>query len=293
MPPKTTGADRAALLAKLKERARFSRLEAVRLISIAKNGHYGSAFSAAELFAALYYHTLRLDPPHPDWPERDRFVLSKGHAMVGLYPILADLGYFPKEWLDGYTRLGNPLADHPDMRLIPGADFSSGSLGHGLSVAVGMALSGRIDHAPFRVFCMLGDGELAEGQVWAAAMAATHYKLGNLVGIVDRNGMSIDGFTEEVMTLEPIDEKFRAFGWDMKVINGHDLDEIVDTFEALPDPQSQQPTMIIAKTVKGKGVPFMEYHRGWHVANLAGEDLEYVKRVLSESDPPAKGEAQP
>jgi len=177
----------ADLRTRLEERAQFIRIRTIDLINIAKNGHYSSTFSCADLFATLYYHTLRIDPTRPDWPDRDRFVLSKGHAMVGLYPVLADLGFFDPAMLDDYTRLGSPFADHPDMTRTPGADFSSGSLGHGLAVSVGMALAGRIDRRGYRVRCMTGDGELAEGTIWEAAMAAAQFKLGNLVWLVDKN----------------------------------------------------------------------------------------------------------
>lgn len=194
----------------LANRARFIRLETVRLSRIAGAGHYSSTFSAAELFAALYYAHLRVDPANPAWPDRDRFVLSKGHAAIGLYPVLADLGFFDAGLPDGYTRLGSPFGDHPDMKRIPGIDFSSGSLGHGLSVAVGMALATRAQERAFRVYCMLGDGELHEGQIWEAVMAAAHFRLQGLIGIVDRNRLCIDGDTEEIMSIEPLEDRFAA-----------------------------------------------------------------------------------
>ena len=262
----------AQLLALLQEKARLVRTETVRLVSIAKSGHYGSSFSCAELFAALYYHGLRYDPRKPDWPQRDRFILSKGHAAIGLYPILADVGFFPREWLDTYTRFGSPLGDHPDMRKIPGIDFSSGSLGHGLSVGVGMALAGRLDRHGYRVYVLLGDGELDEGQVWAAAMSAAHFGLGNLVAIVDRNRVSVDGDTAEVMSLEPLADKWRAFGWRVIEIDGHDLEAILAILDGLPPPESRQPTAIIAHTIAGKGVSFMEGDFAWHLGYLASED---------------------
>lgn len=260
------------LLQKLREKALLVRTETVRLISIAKSGHYGSSFSCAELFAVLYYHVLRYDPRNPAWPERDRFILSKGHAAIGLYPILADVGFFPREWLDTYTRFGSPLGDHPDMRKIPGIDFSSGSLGHGLSVGVGMALAARLDRADYRVYVLLGDGELDEGQVWAAAMSAAHFRLGNLIAIVDRNQVSVDGPTEEVMDLEPLADKWRAFGWRVMEIDGHDLEAVLNAFATLPPPAAEQPTVIIAHTVTGKGVSFMEGDFAWHLGYLAPAD---------------------
>ncbi len=270
----------AADLDKLAERALFIRLETLRLTRIAGAGHYSGTFSAAELFAALYYHQLRLDPTQPDWPDRDRFVLSKGHAAIGLYPVLADLGYFDPALLDSYTRLGSPFGDHPDMRKVPGIDFSSGSLGHGLSIAVGMALGGRVQQRDFRAYVMVGDGELAEGQIWEAAMAAGHYRLGSLVCIVDRNQLCIDGLTEDVMSVEPIDQKFASFGWQVQRINGHDLGAIVTAFDQLAPAGSGAPQVIIADTIKGKGVSRMELDVNWHVGNLGPQDYQAVKAEL-------------
>jgi transketolase len=275
----------AELLDLLSEKARLSRLETVRQIAIAKSGHYGTAFSCAEIFAVLYYDVLRIDPTRPDWPDRDRFVMGKGHAAVGLYPLLADLGYFPTEWLDRYARLGSPLGDHPDMRKIPGVDFSSGSLGHGISVSVGMALAGRLDDRDYRVWCLLGDGELNEGQVWEAAMCAAHHRLGNLVAVVDRNLVSVDGRTDEIMDPEPIAGKFAAFGWRTAVVAGHDLGALHDTFGTVPDPADAQPTVVIAETVTGKGVRFMEGDFGWHLGYLAPDDEAAVVAELRTGAP--------
>lgn len=277
-----------ALKARLEERARFIRMETVRLINIAKNGHYTSTFSAADLFSVLYYHTLRLDPKDPQWPDRDRFVLSKGHAMVGLYPVLADLGYYDTALLDTYTRLGSPFADHPDMTRVPGADFSSGSLGHGLAISVGMALAGRIDGRDYRVWCMTGDGELAEGQIWEAAMTAAHYKLGNLVWLVDKNQMGLDGYTEDVMNIDPLEKKMEAFGFDVQTIDGHDFDTIVETFDGLPPTSSGRPQGIIANTIKGKGVGYMELNPFYHVGGpLEGEKYEeFVREIHGEISSP-------
>jgi transketolase len=264
----------------LADRARFVRLETVRLTRIAGAGHYSSTFSAAELFAALYYAHMRIDPARPDWPDRDRFILSKGHAAIGLYPVLADLGFFDPALLDDYTRLGSPFGDHPDMKKIKGVDFSSGSLGHGLSIGVGMALAGRVQQRDYRVYCMLGDGELHEGQVWEAAMAASHFQLQGLVGIVDRNGLCIDGHTEEIMGIEPIDERFRSFGWQVRRIDGHDLDAILATLGGLTPAGVGAPQMIIADTIKGRGVRMMEGNLNWHVGNLVGRDYDAVVEEL-------------
>jgi transketolase len=274
-PPRGTR-EREELVERLRDRAKFVRLETVRLTRIAGAGHYTGTFSAAELFAALYYAELRYRPDEPDWPDRDRFVLGKGHAAIGLYPLLADVGFFDSALLDDYTRLGSAFGDHPDMRKIPGADFSSGSLGHGLSVAVGMALGARVQGRSFRVYCMMGDGELGEGQIWEAAMAAGHFQLGSLVGIVDRNHLSIDGNTENIMGLEPLGSRFESFGWKVHEVDGHDLDAILDVMGALDPAASGPPQMVIADTIKGRGVRRMEGDYQWHVGNLVGADYDDV-----------------
>lgn len=264
----------------LEDRAKFIRKETVRLSKIAGAGHYSSTFSCAELLATLYYDQMRIEPGNPDWPERDRFVMSKGHAAIGLYPVMADLGYFDPSELDTYTRFGSKFGDHPDMKKVRGLDFSSGSLGHGLSIGVGMALAGRMQGLDFRTFVMLGDGELSEGQIWEAANSAGHYKLGNLVAIVDRNGLSIDGHTEDVMSVEPLDARFAAFGWGVNRIDGHDLQAIRDAFGALTRADRGKPQVIIADTVKGRGVSRMEMSLDWHVGNLVGEDYDDVMAEL-------------
>jgi transketolase len=260
----------------LEDRAKFIRLETVRLTKIAGAGHYSSTFSAAELLAALYYAQMRINPAEPDWPERDRFVLSKGHIAIGLYPVLADLGFYDAGLLEDYTRLGSAFGDHPDMKKITGVDFSSGSLGHGLSVALGMALSARMQGNDSRTYCMLGDGELNEGQVWEAAMSAGHFGCQNLVAIVDRNQLCIDGSTEEIMSVEPLTDRFASFGWNVQRIDGHDLDAIMAAFDALPAGNKGKPQMIIADTVKGRGVQMMEMSLNWHVGNLVGADYDAV-----------------
>lgn len=260
----------------LRERAAWIRTETVRLIEIAKSGHYTSVFSAAEIFSALYYHTMRINED-PKWQDRDRLILSKGHCAVGVYPILADKGYFPVEWLDNYAHIGSPLGDHPDMKKVPGIDFSSGSLGHGLSIGLGMALGlarrKPIDGRVARAFVLLGDGELNEGQIWEAAQAAGHFKAGNLIAIIDRNSMGLDGMTEETMRIEPLADKWRAFNWNVQEIDGHDLQTLVHTFDTL-DPNADKPQMIIAHTIKGKGVSWMENSRVWHLGYLAGVDAQ-------------------
>jgi transketolase len=269
-------AERAQLINLLTAKAKLVRRETVRLTRIAGAGHYTGTFSAAELFAALYYAQLRYRPGQPDWPDRDRFVLSKGHAAIGLYPVLADVGFFDPALLDNYTRLHSRFGDHPDMRKIPGIDFSSGSLGHGLSTTLGMTLAARVQGRPYRSYVILGDGELCEGQVWEAAMAAGHYRAGSLVAIVDRNQLSIDGPTESIMGVEPLDEKFRAFRWQVQRIDGHDFDAILDAFAGLHTDPHGPPQMIIADTVKGRGVQRMELDTNWHVGNLVGADYDDV-----------------
>lgn len=265
---------------RIEERARFARAEVIRLVSIAKTGHYASSFSCAEILATLYYGVLRLRRCEPDWPERDRFLLGKGHAAAALYPLLADWGFFPAEWLDEYTRLGNPFGDHPDMRRVPGVDFSSGSLGHALSAGLGMALGGGLQGRDFRVFCLLGDGELHEGQVWEAALGAAHHRTRNLVAIVDRNGYSLDGPVDEVIGIEPLLDKWRAFGWEACEVDGHDVAELLSILRRiLADETRQAPAVVVARTVKGKGVSFMESAPGWHLGYLAPEDEE---RALAE-----------
>jgi transketolase len=254
----------------LEKRADWIRLETIRLVEIARSGHYSSVFSCAEMFAALYYSTLRLKPTEPRWPDRDRFLLGKGHAAIGQYPCLADLGYFPSDWLDTYTRLGSNLGDHPDMNKVPGCDFSSGSIGHNLSVGVGMALAAKMRGQDYLTWVMLGDGELNEGQIWEATMSAAHYKLDNLIAIIDANGMGLDGDVADVMNIEPIADKFEAFGWSTDEIDGHNMHEVLAAFGRAQ--AAAKPHVIVARTRKGKGVRFMEETPFWHLGYLGPED---------------------
>jgi transketolase len=264
--------ERAASTASLLRRAAWIRRRTIDLIEIAGSGHYSSTFSCAEILAVLYFHSLRLDPAEPRWADRDRFLLGKGHVAVGVYPCLAELGYFPSEWLDSYTRIGSPLGDHPDMTKIPGIDFSSGSIGHNLSVGLGMALDGRRRGHDFRTFVLLGDGELNEGQIWEAAMSASHFRAGSLIAVIDANGTSLDGAVRDIMGVEPIAAKFESFGWRTHEVDGHDVAALVETFDGLPSTSSDKPTAVIARTVKGKGVSFMEQDAGWHLGYLGAED---------------------
>jgi transketolase len=257
---------------RIKGRALFVREQTIRLVSIAKTGHYASTFSAAEIIATLYYGVLRLRRGEPRWPERDRFLMGKGHAAAGVYPVLADHDFFPGELLDEYTRLGSPLGDHPDMRRVPGIDFSSGSLGHALSAGLGMCLGARMLGRDFRVFVLLGDGELHEGQVWEAALSATHHRANNLIAIVDRNGFSLDGRLEEVIGIEPLRDKWKAFGWETHEVDGHDVDQLLPLLRRLRDGERSRPAVVLAHTVKGKGISFMESETGWHLGWLHPDD---------------------
>jgi transketolase len=256
----------------IRDRALFVREETVRLISIAKTGHYASAFSAAEIIATLYYGVMQLRRGEPDWPDRDRFLMGKGHAAVGVYPVLADYDFFSTDVLDGYTRLGNPLGDHPDMRRVPGIDFSSGSLGHALSAGLGMCLGARMTDRDFRVFVLLGDGELHEGQVWEAAMSAAHHGTGRLIAIVDRNRFSLDGEVDDIINLEPLRDKWEAFGWETFEVDGHDPAELLPLLTRLREEDRSRPALVIANTIKGKGISYMESEIGWHLGWLAPED---------------------
>ena len=259
----------------LREKARMIRRETLRLTDICGSGHYGSSFSMAEIVAVLYYALLNVDPHNPRWDARDRFTMGKGHAAIGLFPVLADQGFFPAEWLDRYTRLGSYLGDHPEMKKTPGIDFSSGSIGHNLSVSVGMALGARLTGSPARAVCLMGDGEQAEGQVWEAAMSAAHWGLDNLVGIVDINGAGSDGVAQETMRSEPLAEKWAAFGWEVITLrDGHDLDAVQDALNrALNEPKGK-PTCVLAYTMAGRGVSFMEDTWQWHLGFLGPADLD-------------------
>lgn len=244
----------------------------VTALHSAKAGHPGGSLSATEIFTYLYFEEMNVDPKDPKKADRDRFVLSKGHTAPGLYSTLAQKGFFPKEDLVTLRHTGSYLQGHPDMKHIPGVDMSSGSLGQGISAAVGMAIAGKLDNADFRVYTLLGDGEIQEGQVWEASMLAAHRKLDNLVVIVDNNNLQIDGEITEVNSPYPIDKKFEAFNFHVINIDGNDFDQIDAAFKEAKTVKGQ-PTAIIAKTVKGKGVSFMENQVGWH--GKAPNDEEY------------------
>ena len=243
--------------------ARELRIDIIKSIHAAGSGHPGGSLSAAEMMAVLFFHEMNLDPKDPGKKDRDRFVLSKGHAAPVLYTALAHRGFFPREDLLTLRKLGSKLQGHPDMRKVPGVEMSTGSLGQGISTAVGMALAGRLDRNPGRIYAMLGDGELQEGLVWEALMAAGHYKLDNLTALIDWNGIQIDGRNDDIMCVTPVDEKLKSFGWETTLIDGHDVRAVAEALSRAKACQGR-PFAIIAKTVKGKGVSFMENTSAWH-----------------------------
>jgi transketolase len=247
----------------IKALARAVRRGVIRATAAAGSGHPGGSLSAADILAALYGGTMRADPARPDDPERDRFVLSKGHAAPALYAVLAERGYFPRSELTELRRVDGRLQGHPDMLKIPGVDASTGSLGQGLAIAAGLALAARVTGRAYRVYTLLGDGETAEGMVWEAAMAAAHYRLDNLTAIVDVNGLQIDGPTAKVMNSEPLDAKWAAFGWRVFDVDGHDPAALLAALAAARRTR-EQPAVLLARTIKGKGVSFMENRAEWH-----------------------------
>jgi transketolase len=270
--------EREALIQRLTKVARELRIADIEMISEAGSGHPGGTLSAADMVAALFFHTLRLRPAEPDWPDRDRFVLSKGHCIPIVYAAMARLGFFDPGMLKTLRKLGSPLQGHPDRTRLPGIEASTGSLGQGLSVAVGMALSGKLDAAPWRVYCMLGDGEVQAGQVWEAAMFAPRHSLTNLTAILDHNQVQQTGKVAEILDISPIAEKWSAFGWHVIDIDGHDIGQIVD---ALDEAQGvhEQPVMIVSRTRKGKGVSWMELDPAWHGK---APNAEQTERALAE-----------
>lgn len=255
------------------------RMGAVEGVYHAKSGHPGGSLSAADIFAYLYFKEMRIDPENPKDENRDRFVLSKGHCAPGLYAALALKGYFPMDELKKLRHIGAMLQGHPDMKGTPGIDMSTGSLGQGISAACGIALAGKMDKKDYRVYALLGDGEIEEGQVWEASMFAAHHNLDNLCVIVDNNGLQIDGPVAEVGGPEPIDEKFRSFGFDVAVIDGNNFDELETAFEHAKTVKGK-PCAIIAKTIKGKGVSYMENQVGWHGTAPNAEQYEVAKQDL-------------
>ncbi len=264
----------------IRGQAQKMRVDIVEMITAANSGHTGGSLSAADAVALLYFHEMNIDPSDPTKVDRDRFVLSKGHAAPCLYAALAEKGYFPKEWLGHLRQEGQILQGHPDMKHTPGVDMTTGSLGQGFSAACGMALAGKLDKASWRVYAMMGDGELEEGQIWEAAMLAHHYKLDNLMAFVDNNGLQIDGKITDVLSPEPIDEKFRAFGWHAVCVNGHDIEQLYEAIEQARQIKGR-PSVIVMKTIKGKGVAEVEGQVGWHGKAPTPEQCErFVKEIM-------------
>lgn len=265
----------------LKEKARQLRIEIVKMLAKAGSGHTGGSLSAVDIVTALYFYKMKHDPKNPQWKERDRFILSKGHAAPALYVALALSGYFDKSLLDTLRKLNSPLQGHPCCKNLQGVEVSTGSLGQGLSVANGMALGLRLSGIPSRVYCLLGDGEIQEGQIWEAAMTASHYEIDNLCAIIDHNGLQIDGPCTEVMNIEPIEDKFIAFGWNVFTIDGHNMQEIVRAFDQA-EKVKEKPTMIVANTVKGKGVKIFEGKVQYHGVAPTAEELQIALKELKD-----------
>lgn len=263
--------------------ARNIRKDIVTMIHGSKSGHPGGSLSAVEILTSLYFDEMNVDARSPKMEDRDRFVLSKGHAAPVLYATLAEKGYFDKKELNSLRKMGAMLQGHPDMKGTPGVEMSTGSLGQGFSVACGMAMASKLDNAPWRVYTLLGDGEVQEGIVWEAAMSAAHYKLDNLVAFLDYNGLQIDGEVEKVMNIGPIMDKFKSFGWNVIEIDGYDFDQIFAALDMARETVGK-PTMIIAKTVKGKGVSFMENNASWHGTAPTDSDLEKALAELGGAD---------
>ena len=257
----------------LEERAKIIRRYIIKMLAKAGSGHPGGSLSAVDLLVVLFYNKMRHNPQQPKWQDRDRFILSKGHGCPALYAILADMGYFSVDKLETLRQFGSILQGHPCMKTTPGIEISSGSLGQGLSVGLGIALAAKLDKKDYRTYVMLGDGEIEEGQIWEAAMAASHYKAENLCAILDQNELQIDGFIHDVMSSHPIPAKWRSFGWHVIEINGHDYKAIIDAYSEAEKIKGR-PTIIVAKTVKGKGVSFMENQVDWHGKAPTKEEAE-------------------
>ena len=263
----------------LREKASWVRCQVLEMIAGARKGHIGGAFSSTDILVSLYYgDVLRFNPNNPKWKDRDRFIISKGHSGVALFPILADLGYFHISELDKFCRKGI-LGGHPD-RNVPGIEADTGSLGHGLGIGTGMALAAKMDRKDYKIVVLLGDGECYEGTVWEAAQFAAHHKLNNLLAIVDRNMQGVTDFTEDSNKLEPLDEKWKAFGWNVKTIDGHSFEEISEALKNFRKNKTNKPLVIIAKTTKGKDVNFMECKLACHHSVPNGEDLDNARKQL-------------
>ena len=264
----------------LKEKAKEIRKSIVSMIAEAKSGHPGGSLSATDILTALYFDEMNIDPANPKMEGRDRFVLSKGHAAPAVYATLAEKGYFSKDELSTLRKFGSRLQGHPDMKKLPGIEISTGSLGQGLSVANGMALNAKIYGENYRTYIMLGDGEIQEGKIWEAAMSSAHYKLDNLCAFLDHNNLQIDGNVTEIMGIEPVNKKWEAFGWNVIEIDGHDFEQILSALDKAKQYKGK-PTIVIAKTIKGKGVSFMENVCGFHGVAPTAEELEKALTELA------------
>jgi transketolase len=264
----------------LRDKARKMRIEIVTMLEQSGSGHTGGSLSAADIVAALYFYKMKHRPAEPKWAGRDRFILSKGHAAPVLYAALALAGYFDKSLLGSLRKVGCPLQGHPSSKLLAGVEISTGSLGQGLSIANGTALGLRLDKSSSRVYCLLGDGEIQEGQVWEAAMTASHYKLDNVCAIVDMNGLQIDGRCCDVMNIEPVEDKWKAFGWHTLAINGHDMQAVADALDAAEKVKGK-PSVMLAKTVKGRGVSIFEGKAEYHGTTPTRAELEIALKELS------------
>lgn len=267
-------------LAGLKLQAAICRLSVLRMLRASHHGHIGGAFSAMDIVTALYFYKMHIDPKNPAMTDRDRFILSAGHKCLCQYAALAERGYFPKEVLDTYGALDTKIPGHPDMHKLPGVEANTGALGHGLSIAVGMALAQRLDHQKSKVYVVMGDGELAEGSNWEAAAAAAHHSLDNLVVFVDFNGLQISGRVQDVMDMTPIADHFRAFGWAAKEIDGNSMEEIIEALDSLPL-EMGKPTVIVARTIKAKGLSFGENDAAYHFWNTTDDLMDRAEQELS------------
>ncbi len=275
-----------ALINHLRQKCLDVRRDIIEMVYVGGSGHPGGSLSAVEILVTLYFHTMRIRPEEPNWPERDRFILSKGHAAPAIYAVLAERGFFPLEELNSFSAPGTRLQKHIDMHLVPGTELSTGSLGQGFSVAVGMALADRIDGKKRRVYVLVGDGESQEGQIWEAGMSAAQLQLGNLVAFLDCNRCQVDGYVRDICDIEPIEEKWRSFGWHVQRIDGHDLYQILSALE-ITRRFERRPHMIIADTIKGKDVSYMEDRPEWHARpindeeyQIAGGELDAIERSL-------------
>jgi transketolase len=276
----TTTVSPSISIQQMKQIARNMRIDIIKMIGTAGSGHPGGSLSEVELMVALYFKVMRHDPKNPKWDGRDRFILSKGHGCATLYSVLAEAGYIDHALLPTFRKLGSPLQGHPDKRFLPILEASTGSLGNGLSIGIGIALAGKLNKADFHTFVMTGDGEIQEGQNWEAAMFAPYHKLNNLTLIIDNNKQQLDDFTAKILDINPLGDKFRAFNWNVIEVDGHDFDQVIPALEKARNNSSDHPTCIVANTIKGKGVSFMERQVKWHgVAPKPDEVAAAVKEL--------------